>query len=109
MQKINEEEVHNAVDWLKNSAGVCAETKATRFYLEAFSKSLKAILMSKYLELPISAQEREAYSSKEYQDHLKAVKIAIERDEKNKYLRESALVKIETWRTQEANLRAIKL
>lgn len=109
MQKIDEEEIHNAVAWLRDSAGLCAEAKATRIYLEAFSKSLKAILMSKNLELPISAQEREAYASQEYQDHLKAVKIAIERDEKNRYRRETALVKIETWRTQEANLRAIKL
>tara|TARA_R100000388_G_scaffold45395_1_gene34474 strand:+ start:220 stop:549 length:330 start_codon:yes stop_codon:yes gene_type:complete len=109
MEKINEEEIHNAVAWLKDSASQCAETKATRVYLEAFTKSLKAILMSRKMELPISAQERDAYASKEYQDHLKAVKIAIERDEKNKYLRESAMVKIETWRTQEANLRAIKL
>ncbi len=109
MEKINEEEIHNAVAWLKDSASQCAEAKATRVYLEAFTKSLKAILMSRKMELPISAQERDAYASKEYQDHLKAVKIAIERDEKNKYLRESAMVKIETWRTQEANLRAIKL
>jgi hypothetical protein len=109
MKKINEEEIHKAVEWLKESAGMCAEAKATRYYLEAFSKSLKALLMSRKIDLPISAQERDAYSSKEYQDHLKAVKIAIERDEKNKYLRESALVKIETWRTQEANYRAIKL
>ena len=109
MEKINEEEIHNAVAWLKDSASQCAETKATRVYLEAFTKSLKAILMSKKMELPISAQERDAYASQEYQDHLKALKIAIERDEKNKYRRESALVLIETWRTQEANLRAIKL
>ena len=109
MKRIDEEEIHKAVDWLKHSAGMCAEAKATRYYLEAFSKSLKALLMSRKLELPISAQERDAYRSEEYQEHLKAVKIAIERDEKNKYLRESALVKIETWRTQEANLRAIKL
>ena len=109
MERIDEEKIHNAVAWLKDSATHCAETKATRMYLEAFTKSLKAILMSKKMVLPISAQERDAYASQEYQDHLKALKIAIERDEKNKYRRESALVLIETWRTQEANLRAIKL
>ena len=109
MERIDEEKIHNAVAWLKDSATHCAATKATRMYLAAFTKSLTASLMSKKMELPISAQERDAYASQEYQDHLKALKIAIERDEKNKYRRESALVLIETWRTQEANLRAIKL
>ena len=109
MKSISEEDVEKAVDWLRDNADSCAKARATRIYLEEYRKSLKALLMSKYPDMSVSAQEREAYASQEYQDHLKAVKIAIERDEKNRYRRETALVKIETWRTQEANLRAIKL
>ena len=109
MERIDEEKIHNAVAWLKDSATHCAETKATRMYLEAFTKSLKAILMSKKMELPISAQERDAYASQEYQDHLKAVKIASEKHYKNQFFRETALAKIEIWRTQNANFRAMKI
>ena len=109
MQKIDEEEIHKAVAWLRDSAGLCAEAKATRIYLEAFSKSLKAILMSKHLALPISAQEREAYAHQDYQSHLKLMQQAIYEDERMKFFRASAEVKIEAWRTQQANIRAIKL
>ena len=109
MRKIDEDDIHKAVAWLRDTAQHCAEARATRLYLDAFTKSVKAILRRKNNELPISAQEREAYADEEYVKHLMAVRIAVERDEKNRYLRESAMVKIETWRTQEANLRAIKL
>ena len=108
-QIITDEDVEKAVDFLINTSEKAAKYKAERIYLTEYRKSLKALLMKDNLDLPISAQEREAYANEEYIKHLNALKIAVERDEKNRYLRESAMVKIETWRTQEANLRAIKL
>ena len=107
MQKIDEEEIHKAVAWLRDSAGLCAEAKATRIYLEAFSKSLKAILMKKFTDLPVSAQEREAYAHPEYQNILKGLKQAVYNDEYHRYMRQSAVAKIDAWRTKEATNRSL--
>tara|TARA_R100000329_G_scaffold150964_1_gene145328 strand:- start:41 stop:361 length:321 start_codon:yes stop_codon:yes gene_type:complete len=105
---ITDDEIEKAVDWLKENAKSSANSRATRIYLEEYRKSLKALIMREYLNLPVSAQEREAYADARYIKHLNALKIAVEEDEKNKFLRASADAKIEAWRTFQANNR-IKL
>ena len=109
MKSISEEEVQKAVDWLRDNSEKCAKARATRIYLEEYRKSIKAILMSKYPELSVYAQEREAYAHEEYKEHLKLMKDAIYEDERMRFFRASAEVKIEAWRTQQANIRSIKL
>jgi len=111
MQKsiIIEKDVEDAIDWLKSNENKCAEYRANRRYLEDFSKSLKAILMKEFQDLPISAQEREAYSHKNYQEHLKALRQAVFLDEKFRFKAKTQETIIEAWRTQEANLRSVKI
>ena len=109
MNVINEEDVQKAVDWLRDNAQACAKARATRIYLEEYRKSIKALLMSKYPDLSVSAQEREAYAHDDYIQHLKNLKQAIFEDERLRFFRASAEVKIEAWRTQQANIRAIKV
>ena len=109
MKSISEKDVEKAVDWLRDNADSCAKARATRIYLEEYRKSLKALLMSKYPDMSVSAQEREAYAHQDYQSHLKLMQQAIYEDERMKFFRASAEVKIEAWRTQQANIRAIKL
>ena len=108
-KRITDEDVEKAVDFLINTAEKAAKYKAERIYLTEYRKSLKALLMKDNLDLPISAQEREAYASPVYISHLDALRSAIERDEKQRFLRVAADVKIEAWRTMCSNLRAIKL
>ncbi len=112
MEKIDflsESEVDKAVEFLRDTADVSAKYRAERIYMEEYRKSLKAMLMKKFVDLPISAQEREARSHEDYIGHLKALKIAVERDEKQRFLRASAEAKIQAWQTKSANLRAIKI
>jgi len=108
-QLITDEEIEKAVDWLRDNADESAKSRATRIYMEEYRKSLKALLMKKHVELPISAQEREAYADKDYINHLRAIKLAVEKDEKMRFLRVSAEAKIEAWRSMSANIRSIKL
>ena len=108
-QLITDEDVDKAVNYLRDTAEEAAKNKAERIYLEEFRKSLKAMIMKDHLDLSVSAQEREAYASPVYIQHLESLKIAIERDEKQRFLRVAADVKIEAWRTMCSNLRAIKL
>jgi hypothetical protein len=109
MKSISEEDVQKAVDWLRDNAQECAKARATRIYLDEYRKSLKALLMSKYPDLPISGQERQAYAHDDYINHLKLLKDAIYEDERLRFFRASAEVKIEAWRTQQANIRSIKI
>ena len=108
-QIITDNDVQKSLDFLRDTSENAAKYKAERIYLDEYRKSLKALLMKNHLDLPVSAQEREAYASPVYIQHLESLKIAIERDEKQRFLRVSAEAKIEAWRTMCSNIRAIKL
>ena len=106
---ITEKQVQQAVDYLRDTAKEAAAARANRRYLEEFRKSRKALIMKDHVDLPVSAQEREAYASDEYQKHLRAMQMAIELDTKLSFLREASQAKIDAWQTMSANYRAIKL
>jgi len=106
---IDEQEVEAAVDWLRDTAKEAAQKRAERLYLDEYRKVLRAKLMKQHIDLPVSAQEREALADPTYEEHLKALKIAIDEDEKMRFLRVAAEAKIEAWRSMNANHRAIKV
>ena len=102
---ISDSDIEKAIDWLRDTAESCAKRRAERLYLEDFTRSLKAEIMSQHLAEPLGAQERYAYSDIRYRNHLEALKLAIYEDEKGRFLRDAAAAKIEAWRTQQANER----
>ena len=106
MKQITEEMIDKALEYLRETAGDAAKARAERLYLEEFKKSKKALLMTKYPELPVNAQERESLADDEYLNLLDAWRDAVEQDEFFRYKREAAGAIIEAWRTQQANLRA---
>lgn len=103
---ISELEIEKALDWLRDSALKCAQARANRIYVEEFAKSLKSTLMKEWADEPLGVQEREARADPRYLAHLEAIKEAVIEDERNRFMREAALAKIEAWRTQSSNLRA---
>lgn len=105
---ITEDDVNRALEWLVANADKAAEARATRQYLEDFSRSIKAEIMSEHISEPVNAQERFAYSDTRYKTHLDGLRVAIKEDEKFRWLKDTALAKIEAWRTQQANLRGVK-
>ena len=98
---ITTQEIEKALHFLVNSASEAGQNRANRIYLEEFRKSLKAQIMSHHQELPVNAQEREAYKNVEYITHLEAMRDAIQEDEKMRFLIEAAKVKISVWQTME--------
>jgi hypothetical protein len=106
---IDEKEVEAAVDWLRDTANEAAQKRAERLYLDEYRKVLRAKLMKQHMDLPVSAQEREALADPKYEEHLQALKTAIDEDEKMRFLRVAAEAKIEAWRSMNANHRAIKV
>lgn len=101
---ISDEDVQKALDRLR-SGKFAAKAKADRIYMESYCKSVKASVMKQHLDLPISAQEREAYGSIEYMQQLEAMRTAIELDESYRWQMIAAQAVIEAWRTASANQR----
>lgn len=105
---INEEELNKAMQWLVSSADKAAQANANRQYLDAFSKTIKAEIMSEHISEPVNAQERNAYADPRYKTHLEGLKAAIYEDERYRWLAKTAHAKIEVWRTMQANLRQVR-
>jgi hypothetical protein len=102
---VTDESLEKALDYLRDTALDAANARASRLYLDDYSRVVKAMVMSEHLAEPVNAQERYAYSDLRYKNHLEALKLAIYEDEKARYLREAAAVRIEVWRSEQANER----
>ena len=63
--------------------------------------------MKKHAELPVSAQEREAYADPEYNTHIEGLVQAVYEDERIRWLKDTAIAKIEAWRTMESSRRGM--
>ena len=108
-QLVSDADIEKALDYLRDTAVSAAESKAARVYLEEYRKCLKAMIMQEHNQLPVSAQEREAYADQRYLDHLNGLREAVKQDEQNKFLRHAADAKIEAWRPMNANYRSMKI
>lgn len=105
---ISDDDVQLALDRLRFKASDAAKARAERIYMEAYCKTVKANVMKNHVSLPLSAQEREAYSSSEYQTQLGVMRDAIEKDEMHRWQMIAAQAVIEAWRTASANQRGEK-
>lgn len=101
--------IFKALDFIRDTAPLYAKAKSERVYLEEFRKSKKALLMR---AAEISghkssvSQEREAYAHPDYMELLAALQMAVEEEEKYRWMFVAAQAKIEVWRTIEATRRA---
>lgn len=106
---ITEVEIERALDYLRDNADKSAQARAERIYVEEYRKTVKARLMKEHGDKPLGVQEREAYADPRYVAHLEAIKQAVFDDERHRFMREAAGAKIEAWRSQSANYRAMKI
>ena len=101
-----ERDPHKAVDYILKHAALFAKAKAERTYIEEYRKSLKSILMKRSMETAIGAQERDAYAHPEYVQLLDGLKEAVLIEERLKLDITAATLRVEIWRTEQANNRA---
>jgi hypothetical protein len=106
---ITQDEVEASVTYLQVTAEQSARARANRVVLEHGLKRIKALGMMAHKSLPVTAQEREAYASPEYETALDGLRQAVFEDERHKALRTAHEAKIEAWRTAEATRRSVKL
>ena len=102
---VSDDQMEKALDYLRDTAEQAAQWRANRLYLDDFSRVLRAQIMSEHLSEPVNAQERYAYADVRYKNHLEGLKQAIYEDEKARFLREAAQVKVDVWRSESANRR----
>jgi hypothetical protein len=104
--KITDEQCEAAMDFLRDNAAEAGQAKANRMYLDDYTKSLMAILMTERAMDSLGAQERYARAHPKYLTHLEGLKVAIAEDVRQQYLMEAAKVKIDVWRSLQARERA---
>ena len=96
---------NDAITFIYQKAPEYAKAKGELAQLEAFKHSLKAIKMAQADGASIAAKEMEAFRSPEYQELCQAIGTATEQAEKLKWQLTAAQLKIEVWRTNQANNR----
>ena len=100
-----------AVDYMIAQSGEYAQAEANKIYMEEMRKTIKAEQMraaeTEGDYKTAAMQEREAYASKRYKDHLEALKQAVEKRERLRWMLIAAQARIEVYRTQDASNRNI--
>lgn len=95
-----------AVDYMLENSLRYAQAKANRVHIEQFRKSKKALLMNECTEKSIAAREAYAYAHPEYIELLEGLRAATEQEEALKWRLTGAQLRVEVWRSQNANDRA---
>jgi hypothetical protein len=98
-----------AVDFMIAKSRAYAQAEANKVYMEELRKTIKAEQMIEAETLghkTAAMQEREAYASHPYKQHLLALQQAVEVREELRWMLIAAQARIEVWRSQEASNRA---
>ena len=98
-----------AVDFMIAKSRAYAQAEANKVYMEELRKTIKAEQMIEAETLghkTAAMQEREAYASQIYRDHLLALQEAVKQREQLRWMLIAAQARIEVWRSQEASNRA---
>lgn len=104
---ITDEEAEDSVHYLRDSARKAAQARAERIYVEAYLKVIKSRIQREHNSEAYNAREEFAYADPRYEEHLQAIKQAVETEAEYLFLREAAKAKYEAWRTQSSNIRAV--
>lgn len=97
---------NKAIQFLIDTAPKFAQAKAHRVFLEEARKSKKASLMNSCDQTVLGKQETYAYSHPEYMELLEGLKVAVEEEEKFKWLMVAAQARIEVFKVQQYTARA---
>jgi 23S rRNA maturation mini-RNase III len=103
---ITDEQVEDALTYLRDSAKAAAVARAQAKTLEKYIGVVEAQQKATGKGLSNAAAQDQARSSPEYRQALDAWEEAVRRDGEFTMLREAASARIEAWRTMCSNARA---
>lgn len=106
---ITEEQVDDALRYLRDSAPKAAVARAQAKTLEKYLGVVEAQQKTQNSGKSNAAAQDEARASPEYKEALDAWEEAVRRDCEFTMLREAASSRIEAWRTQSSNMRAERI
>lgn len=102
-------DVERPLSFIRDKARDYAKAKANRVYLEQFRKSQKALLMVEAEKAGIKTvaqQEAYAYAHADYLAVITGLQVAVQEEEYLSLQIRAAQLKIELYRTEQANQRA---
>ncbi len=102
---LTQDQAEKASEWMRDNADKFGKAKAERTYLENFLKSKLALLMHDLPGDSVAAREALARAHPEYLEVLKGLREAVETEEALRWKMTAAQVRVDIWRTQEANSR----
>lgn len=103
---ITEEQVNDALQYLRDSAPKAAIAKAQARTLEKYLSVVEAQQKLQATSKSNAAAQDEARASPEYKQALDAWEEAVRRDSEFTMLREAAASRINAWQTMSANARS---
>lgn len=106
---ITQTEAEESLDFLLNHAADGAKIRANRLILEEYTRVIKSEIMCMFPEMPVSAQERQAYAHPRYKAHLEVLRTAIAEDTEHHFRREAADARLRAWISQQASERAQRI
>lgn len=106
---VTDEDLSKALDWLRDNAPAIGEAKARLVKAGHMLKHIEALLFLASEEKSAEARKSSARASDKYLDAINEEAFAAGEYEKMKALREAAALKIESWRSEQANYRSMKI
>ena len=103
---ITDQKLKSALAVLTDHEGDYSRIRASHDYLQKMEKIVLSDLISKSNEKTQSAKEHWARCQPQYRHALEQTREVAELDFKNRARREAAAAIVETWRTEQSNMRA---
>lgn len=106
---ITDDELEKALDWLRDNAKVLGEAKKRVVKAGHMIKHAEAVGFIQSTQKGADARKYEARTTEQYLKWIDEESEAAGEYERLKALREAAALKIEAWRSEQANFRAMKI
>lgn len=96
---------NRAIDFIIKHGEEYAKAKSDRVYLELFRKTKKAQLMIESDSKTVAEKEAYAYAHQEMKIVIDQLREAVDKEEALKAMLDAAKLRVECWRTEQANNR----
>jgi len=106
---ITDDQLQQALDWLREAASKAAKARAERLYLEEHLGHIRSKIALECMEAGHSAAKADvtARASDAYKTALDGYKVAVEADELYRWRRAASDAILSAWQTMNANDRAM--
>jgi hypothetical protein len=106
---VSDADLEKALDWLRDSAQEIGDAKARLVRAGHMVKHIEALELKMSSEKSVEARKADARCSERYLSAIEEDAVATGEYQKLASLREAASLKIEAWRSEQANFRALKI